>query len=308
MERIEPEKCCRESSNSLTAEEAFSLIGDETRVTILEALWQVDEQPVPFSTLYEMVDTDTSAQFNYHLDQLTGHFVHKSGDGYTLRTAGENVVRAIVEGSFTAHPTVEPFQTGDDCVHCGEQLVAKYRDEKLGIDCPACARSHGKYSFPPGGLLDRTPEEILRAFDHHVRHLHSLATEGVCPECRGRTRVSLLRDGDFYPDVDVSVGYTCEQCQHRFCSPIGLSLIARSPVTAFYRDHGYDIRSIPYWQLDWCLSDEYTTIHSTNPWQLTVTIPLDGEQLAVDINDDLRVTGTERYNVTSVPMGSADSN
>lgn len=300
MDRIEPEKCCRESSNSLTAEEAFSLVGDETRVTILEALWQVDEQPVPFSTLYEMVDTDTSAQFNYHLDQLTDHFVRKSEDGYELRTAGENVVRAIVEGSFTAHPTIEPFQTGDDCVQCGEELVASYGDEKLAIDCPACARSHGKYPFPPGGLLDRTPEEILHAFDQHVRQLHALATEGVCPGCRGRTRLSLLRDDDSSFDGAVSVEYTCEQCQHRLCSPIGLSLLTQSPVAAFYHTHGFDIRSIPYWQLDWCVSDEHTTVRSTNPWQLTVTIPLNDEQLTMDIDDDLQVTETQRYGVTNV--------
>lgn len=122
MDRIEPDKCAMESSDALTPEAAFALIGEATRVTILEALWQIEEQPVPFSTLYDHVDVETSAQFNYHLDQLTGHFVQKRAEGYELRTAGEHVVRAIVEGSFTAHPTVEPFRTGDECVACEREL------------------------------------------------------------------------------------------------------------------------------------------------------------------------------------------
>lgn len=105
---------------------------------------------------------------------------------------------------------------------------------------------------------------------------------------------------DIVLDVDVSVEYACEQCQHTLRSPIGLALPTQSPVVAFYRTHGLDIRSKSYWQLEWCVSDAYTTVHTTNPWQLTVTIPLDDERLAVDIDDDLRVTETQRHGVTSV--------
>ncbi len=294
MDRLEPAKCSRETSDSLTAADAFSLVGDETRVKILEALWQIDEHPVPFSTLYETVDTDTSAQFNYHLDKLTGHFVIKTGDGYELRAAGENVVRAIVEGSMTAHPKLESFRTGDDCVTCRGELQANYSDETLSIDCPACGRTHGEYSFPPGGLLDRTEAEILRAFDHHVRHLHALATRGVCPACRGRTRVALTRERADDSDNDLVVEYTCEQCHHSLQSTVGLAILNHPTVAAFCHDNDFDIRSTPFWRLDWCVSDESITVKTTDPWQLEMPIPVNGARLVVTIDGDMRILDTRR--------------
>jgi hypothetical protein len=145
----------QESEHCLRPAEAFALIGDETRIAILEALWHVGERPAEFTTLYEMTETDNSAQFNYHLNQLTGHFVRKRDDGYELRTAGERVIQAVVDGSFNAHPDLDPFETGDECTQCRGSLVATYDEEKLAISCPACGHTHGQYSFPPGGLISR---------------------------------------------------------------------------------------------------------------------------------------------------------
>ena len=73
--------------------------------------------------------------------------------------------------------TVYPLERAGCWSRCGEGLVASYAEEMLAIDCPACGRGHGRYPFPPGGLQDRTNEEVLLAFDRRVRHLHCLAKD-----------------------------------------------------------------------------------------------------------------------------------
>lgn len=294
MNRLEAMELAQESEHCLRPAEAFALIGNEIRVTILEALWHANEERSSFTTLYEMADTTNSAQFNYHLDQLTGHFVRKTDDGYELRTAGESVVQAAVEGSFNAHPDLDPIETDDDCTRCGGPLIGTYSDEKLAITCPACGYSHGQYSFPPGGLIDRTEREILSAFNQRVRHLHCLARDGVCPKCSGKMGTEIEREGECCLGVEVRAEYTCEQCHHTLCSPIGLTLLDESAVVAFYRDHGIDLDTTPYWQLEWCVSDEYTTVVSSDPWALHVSITQDSNRLRVALNGDLDVTDVEQ--------------
>ena len=74
--------------------EAFGVVANETRLDILEALWRAEDRPVAFSELHDSVEMRDSAQFNYHLQQLTDQFVAKTDDGYDLRHAGAQVVRA----------------------------------------------------------------------------------------------------------------------------------------------------------------------------------------------------------------------
>jgi hypothetical protein len=61
---------------------------DETRLGILEALWEVADRPVRFSELFTDTELDDSAQFNYHLQQLTDKFVVKTEAGYDLSHTG----------------------------------------------------------------------------------------------------------------------------------------------------------------------------------------------------------------------------
>lgn len=303
MDRLEAMELAQESAHCLKPAEAFSLIGNEIRVKILEALWYADEQPVDFTTLCARVEADNSAQFNYHLGQLTGHFVRKTDDGYELRTAGESVVQAVVEGSFNAHPDLAPIETGDACITCGSSLIATYSDEKLAIGCQACGRTHGKYSFPPGGLIGRDGDETLSAFNQRVRHLHSLARDGVCPECSGKMQTNIVRGEACCLDATLRVEYTCLQCRNDLCSTIGVALLDQPPVISFYRDHGIDLRSTPYWQLDWCVSDDCATVVSTDPWRIKITITENGDTLTVTLGEQLSVLATD--NAESTPTDSS---
>ncbi len=272
--------------------EALSVIANETRLDILEALWRAEERPVRFSELFDKIDLEDSAQFNYHLKQLTDQFVAKTEDGYDLRFAGGQVIRAIRAGTFTRQPDVDPFEVQGSCTRCGGPLVAHYDDEQLAIDCDDCGKPHGEYPFPPGGLVDRTPAEVAQAFDERVRHLHCLAADGVCPVCSGRMETNIVSEEPCCLDVATRVEHVCQQCRHELCSPVGLVLLDETAVASFYGDHDISLSDRPYWTLPWCVDDEYTTVESEDPWEISIRIPLGSEELQVVLDDDLNVIET----------------
>jgi len=274
--------------------EAFSVIANETRLSIIEALWQAPDRPVSFSELRREVGMRDSAQFNYHLKQLTDHFVVQTEEGYDFRQAGKKVVRAILAGSFNEHPEMGPFEVEGTCAECGSNLQASYDDEMLAIECTDCGKNHGQYPFPPGGLNDRTREEIMDAFNQRVRHLHCLAADGVCPECNGKMTTTVTHDTEDYLGLEARVDHECQQCRHQLYSAAGLLLLDQSDVVTFHREHGVDLCTTPYWDLAWCVSDRHTTTLSEDPWKLLVEIPLDDEVLSVTLDGDLNVLELER--------------
>ena len=274
--------------------EAFSVVGNETRLAILEALWSAEDRPVRFSDLREAVGVRDSAQFNYHLQELVGQFVRNGDDGYDLKYAGKKVVRAVLAGEFNQDPVWEPFEIDGECVSCGATLVARYEDESISVACPDCGHAHGEYPFPPGGLTDRDRGEVMAAFDQRVRHLHCLAADGVCPECNGKMESHVERGGDCCLGADLRVEHECAQCGHSLCSAVGLVLLDQSDVVTFHREHGVDLNGTPYWQLPWCVSDHHTTLESEDPLELSVEITLDDETMRVTIDDDLQVSEVAR--------------
>lgn len=276
--------------------EAFSVIGNKTRLSILEALWNAPERPVPFSTLHARIEMRDSAQFNYHLQQLVGQFVRRTEEGYDLRHAGESVIQAVLSGSFNQNPDRE-FDVEGRCVACKGVLSARYRDEQIAIGCLDCEQQHGEYAFPPGGLTERTDREVAAAFDQRVRHLHCLAADGVCPACNGKMETTIRYEESCCLRLELQVEHRCSQCRHQLCSTAGLRLLEHSEVVSFYRGHGRDLGSIPYWQLPWCVSDEYVEVLSEEPWSLRVRIPLDEEELRVDLDEHLAVFNTERLSL-----------
>jgi len=289
---IESEESILECVDCVDPAEAFSVIGNETRLSILETLWQLEESPVSFSELRREVGMRDSAQFNYHLGELTDHFVRKADDGYELKHAGEKVVTAVVAGSITEKPDIEPFPVEGECFACDAGLQAVYEGERLAIECVECGHQHGNYDFPPGGLTDRTPAEIAEAFDQRVRHLHCLAADGVCPECSGRIEHSIEDEGDCCLGVPVRVEHECQQCGHELCSAPGLRLLDHSAVVSFHREHGIHLDEEPYWTLPWCVGGGYTELVDRDPVRIELRASIDGEELLVTVDGNLDVVET----------------
>ncbi|MEF8801314.1 MAG: ArsR family transcriptional regulator [Halolamina sp.] len=284
----------QECGDCVEPADAFGLVANETRLSILEALWNAEQSPARFTDLRQEVGMRDSAQFNYHLDKVTDQFVRKVDGGYELRHAGKKVVRAVLAGSFTEHPTLEPIDIGDPCVQCGTELQASYDDEQLSVQCPGCGYGHGEYAFPPGGLSERTDDEILAAFDQRVRHLHCLAKDGVCPECSGRMETTVEHTADCCVDSALTASHRCQQCDHELCSAVGLALLDDSKVVGFHREHGVSLSERPYWTLPWCVSDESVELASEEPQRFEVAIDCEDETLTVTLDGDLTVLGTER--------------
>jgi len=291
--------------------DAFAIVGNETRLHILEALWTAD-RPAAFSELRRSVGMRDSAQFNYHLDRLRGQFVRKTDDGYEFRQAGKAVVRAVLAGTYNQDPELEPFPVAGECVACGGGLQASYRDEAFLIACTECDRPHGTHSFPPGGLEDRDREGILSAFNQRARHLSCLTADGVCPECNGRVRTELVpaddlddREGHPISEQEVLVVHGCRRCNNHIVSTVGLALLDDAEIVSFYRDHGIDLNTVRFWTLEWCVSDHYTVVRSREPWRLRVTVPLGDEELRVTVDDDLTVQHTERRGRSGDAVGGA---
>lgn len=277
------------TEDAIEPAEALSVVANDTRLDILEALWQAEDRPVRFSDLFDEVDLTDSAQFNYHLKQLTDQYVAKTEAGYDLRYAGGQIIRAIRAGTYTRQPDMEPFEVQGSCTRCGGPLFAAYGDEQLRIECQDCGKAHGEYPFPPGGLVDRTPEEIATAFNERVKHLHCLAADGVCPVCSGRMETSIQTEEPCCLDVSVRAEHVCRQCRHELCAPVGFVLLDETCVAAFYDDHDIDLSSRPYWTLPWCVDDEYTSVLQRDPWRIEVRIPLADEEYQVILDEDLNI-------------------
>ncbi|QPV61769.1 helix-turn-helix transcriptional regulator [Halosimplex litoreum] len=73
--------------------EAFDVLGDQTRLSILRALADADE-PLSFTRLRERCGVADSGRFSYHLRRLCEYFVRETGDGYELGHAGSRVIAA----------------------------------------------------------------------------------------------------------------------------------------------------------------------------------------------------------------------
>lgn len=86
------------------ASDAFQALASEVRVAVLVQLLRAerdDAGPQSFAEIQELVGSDSSARFAYHLRQLDGQFVRKTPEGYVLTPAGRRAATAVLTGTFT---------------------------------------------------------------------------------------------------------------------------------------------------------------------------------------------------------------
>ncbi|QZX99776.1 winged helix-turn-helix domain-containing protein [Halobaculum rubrum] len=336
MSRSAEEAVDHAGEADLDPAEAFALLGNETRIDILQSLHEAtiergDDQPVAFSELYDRTDLNDSAHFNYHLKQLLDHFVRKiecgddaaDGDGgsvgdtagataaddcvegYEFRTPGWKVVRSVFAGTFTGRSELGPFDAPGACYECDGDLEARYANELLTIACTECGRTPVNYSFPPGGLADRTPAEFLDAFHHHVRHHYCLAADGVCPECMGRMETDLVTE-TAVPGQDVAVRHTCGRCDNRLTSAVGVNLLDTAPVLTFFAERGVDLTTEPFWTHPWTVSDGHTRVVSEDPLRVRLDLPCDGDVIRVTVDETLEVLDAETNEPTETNTADDD--
>lgn len=300
----------------ISAEEAFTILGNQTRMEILRELWNADE-PCSFGDLQRAVAPDDRGNFSYHLGKLRGHFVRKTDEGYDLRFAGEQVVRAVLTGTITSDPTILPTETDERCLFCREPLRLRYEEETLILQCCNCGGvASGEYpggtsmffEFPPAGLADRDYEEIIYAA--HVLYDAKISPmiKGICPECSGHVskRFDICHDHERGDDglcpncetrYEVWNFLQCENCRYRRGFPLWYAVLNHPTVIAYFDRHGLD-EMVPFRKItsdnERFMRDITATVVDEDSRQFRVDIPIDDERLLVSVDELLETFDIER--------------
>jgi len=301
------DKSPESETSGLDSADAFSLLGDRTRLRIVSVLH--DDQtdaPIQFSAIYDRVDVGDSAQFNYHLKQLTPHFVRKVGDGgYELTAAGRRLARAVAAGTYTDSPHLDPFEIDGTCYACGENaLRAAYEDETVSIDCRACGEILLEVQAPPTVVRDREPEAVVDAFDRWSRTQVRQATRGICPDCGGAVEPSIIEEVSESIEFEALAAFECTVCGRRTVTSFGGIAYQTPEVEQFHHRRGEPLRDRPYWEVPQYVTGDHVRVVSRDPWSVRVSFFADGDACHVEIDGDLEVAKIEIVPGESPSTGS----
>ena len=294
--------------------ETFRTVGNETRLSVLHALWEVYDpdtgsSSMSFSALRDAVDVADSGRFNYHLGKLTGTFITKSEGEYELTNAGLSLIQTIIGGAAIDETTLPPTETDQLCHYCGSPSVIEYGDETARISCSECPGTWedgtlGAVRFPPAGLRERSAAEVSQAAYHWNLHRFESLMGGVCPQCAGTTAIRT----EVCPDHEAEPGDRCATCQRRHgyvfravcrtCKyahrgPFKMAVLSHQAVAAFLYEH--DV-SFDYASFDAFLrsQDFRERLVAEEPLRIAVSIPVDDEELELVVDADLNVVETAR--------------
>lgn len=302
-----------ETSDRLSPDDAFAVLGNEIRIGILQTLGDAEE-PLAFSTLYDRLPIDDSARFNYHLGELRGHFVRKTDAGYALDHPGRRVVEAILSGTVTDDPDLDRTAVDDRCPTCERRLSIQWRDGSVELFCSTCESRWtksggrvgesavtepgylGRLPLPPAGLVDRTPDEVLRVA-YTWSNLELLAVgSGICPRCAATVDTELSVCPDHEGDGDCSncnsrfaalLIASCTNCIYKVGCAAAMGLLSSPALLEFMFEHGLDPfspRSV--YRLDRFLNEYDEVVRSVDPPRVALTFSIDGDDLCLHVDEN----------------------
>jgi DNA-binding transcriptional ArsR family regulator len=291
--------------SELSPEAAFKILGNVTRLAILDALWGPKKTgQMEFAELRKSVGMRDGSQFNFHLKKLVdGGFVAKVDHTYSLRQAGARVMCTLRTGYLTEHPELAAFETTGRCYACASPLQARYEDEMYVVECSACDLLHANGWFPPTVLTGRTPEEALQVGEAAMRAAIGLAVAGICPVCNGPIERTFSRDGSEIPILSPSIEpdrdgfvrawYVCPRCSIWMSHSPGDSVVDHPAVVALYSDHGVDIRTCLRWELPWTVDNSVLDVVSEDPFRVRLTVALAGDERVLTLDEAFDVVAVE---------------
>lgn len=281
-------------------DEVFALLADDTRVAILRALWEADDDEASFSELRDAVGTRDSGRFNYHLDKLVGRFVTRTGDGYALTQAGKGINGAIQAGAFTGEATVDPIALEESCTTCGGSRTLRYEDETVRVECESCPVSY-QFAVPPGAFAGYDREAIPGVASRYLRATVHRVTRGFCWFCDGRAEPTVgsiaaladapeeLSEGFAERAEDIPlVRYGCRRCGHSPTVSVDLALLEHPAVAGFYYDRGIDVRERLVWDLVE-MNPDRASVRGREPFRADATYEVDGDAITLVVDEDLTV-------------------
>jgi DNA-binding transcriptional ArsR family regulator len=317
-----------ENDEVFEPQQVFTLLGNETRMEILQRLWEAydplaETNGLSFSDLYDRVDVEDSGQFNYHLDKLRGVYVGQSGDRYELRPVGRRLVQSVLAGAGQEF-AYEPTEIDASCRLCDSPIALTYDGSRVYLVCTACDGNFDDERYPdgtlwgqtvpPAGLIDRSPEELFAALTFLDWPRKAMLTGNVCSRCTGVLDQSLDICEEHDPTEDgpcescgyidpIRVHWVCEVCKfHATGTPAGF--VKNHPaVIAFRYDHGIDF-GYPYGTNEFDVTQEHEPVQreidyeqdllSTDPPRLSVRVSYRDDAVELVLDADLDVRSARR--------------
>lgn len=289
-------------------EEAFGVLGDATRVRILQTLGTA-RGPLAFSELFDRIEYGDSSNFSYHLEKLVGHFVEKTNDGYTLAQPGQRVVEAVLSGAVTDAPVLNRTAIDRPCPFCTTKVEIAYRNEHVSLHCPDCLGFQdesnvtdsdsvafgnlGHLLLPPAGVRNRPPAEVLRAAEIWTATEMQSVFLGVCRRCSGGVEheIGVCEAHQPTDGLCEACGQrfgaqflaTCTNCIFRIEAPVATYLGPHPQMKRFLMDHGIEPFSSEAFILHTGAIEE-TQLRS-EPFEATYTFSVATEQLSMTVDD-----------------------
>jgi len=277
-------------------EAAFALLGDDTRIDILQALGETPDAPRSFSGLRERVGVADSGQFNYHLRKLVGTFVAKTDDGYELTYAGRQVVGAMYAGTYTANARVDGLAIDGECPLCAGALEASYANETATVNCTSCEDWRNEFSFPPGSLDQLDAAELPVAFDRWMGHVIEGVVDGFCHVCAGRMQGRVVLDDDdrAFAGYPAHIEFDCARCAAGVRIAPSTAVYVHPAAKGFLFEHGYDVGETPSWAVWAALELPSVEVLARDPPRLAVGFVADDERLVGTVEADGSVADVRR--------------
>lgn len=286
-------------ATAVSTEQAFSLLGDETRLQILLELAIVAREDgytvgLPFSELRKRVGVTDSGRFNYHLEKLTGVFIEKTDDErYVAAFPGLAVVSAVFAGTYAGDTSQLEESAPWQCRQCEQQMQMAYEHGQFSLTCPEHGINIG-FPAPPGAVKDRSLQELADIVFIRALTNMDLARQGICPECWGHTSLTFPADTEEQPLESSQVGaeITCTRCWVRYTTTIRGILTGHPAVRSLYQESGYELADAIIGEQSTSDPDNCTLTVDESVPQATATFSLNGATLTLAMTGDGEVAIT----------------
>ena len=307
----------------VSPDEAFAVLGNQTRLAIIKALWKAGahhkyddlfpmDTTISFSELQRATGVRDNGRFNYHLSKLVPHFVCRTDDGYRLSGAGKEIARTVI--TLSGEPNIEvPGELQTPCPLCSARLTVSYEDQWLRVTCTDCPGEFGdtvpdgtifRAPFPRAALTDRTPDDALSTGIYRCMLDLTYLMKDICRECTSpiTASVSICVEHEIVGNdpcrtcgtpAAVWADFRCNTCRFAKRLPIEICVMGLTPVITFLYERGIDVLSPSYHELTEAESLFRTTV-TRDPIRITVIIQDKHDELTVTLDDELTVTDLTR--------------
>jgi len=291
-----------------SATDLFRLLADDTRIDILRAvavsqyeLEQVGSGAVElaFSEIYAHVDVENTSKLSYHLGELTGAYLRKTDDGYSLSHAGERIVRFILSGNYEQPESFGPEPVDGVCVFCGEEtLEAKLSHQFFRIDCTACEQQVTGQPITPAQVRTRDGKSLVQSVKLRSAEDARQIWREMCPECGAQLSADVVAVPESpLPDADsFVVTSACEECLREYNSPLTYSVVYHPASIAFHWDRGIDVTARGLWEFHEHVYEGRWTSEQTasDPEEYEVVLRHGDDAVRLYLDSTAAVVRTER--------------